>query len=71
MNKYVGLDTIDKLALAFLMNLTTTISSMYALFTSIMSASANCDYSSVAQKVGSLFKRIVDFNKDLLGHGHD
>ena len=44
--------------LAFLMNLTGNILSMYNIFLDIMTASASCDYSMMATKIGGLVKRL-------------
>lgn len=44
--------------LAFLMNLTGNILSIYNTFQGIMTDSANCDYTSMSTKLGSLFKRL-------------
>ena len=48
--------------LAFMMNLTGNILAMYNVFQSIMTASAICDYSSIANNMGKLFMRIYSVN---------
>jgi hypothetical protein len=65
--RYVGLESLDKFSLAFLMNLTGNILTLYTVFQSLTTASANCDYGTVAQRMGTLFKQLLDFNKDLIG----
>jgi hypothetical protein len=40
------------------MNLTGNIMSMYNVFQNILTAAGNCDYSTIATNLGSLFKRI-------------
>lgn len=46
--------------LAFLMNLMGNILSMYSVFQSVTEASANCDYSTMALRMGSLVKKLYN-----------
>jgi len=65
--RYVGLETLDKFALAFLMNMTTSLLLMYQVFQSLTLANANCDFATVAQRMGTLVKQLLAFDKDILG----
>ena len=46
--RYTGLERFDKFALAFLMNMTGNLLLMYQVFNSLVAASANCDFGTVA-----------------------
>ena len=65
--RYVGLEALDKFALAFLMNMTTSLLLMYQVFQSLTLANANCDFATVAQRMGTLVKQLLAFDKDILG----
>ena len=65
--RYVGLEAFDKFALAFLMNMTTSLLLMYQVFQSLTLANANCDFATVAQRMGTLVKQLLAFDKDILG----
>jgi hypothetical protein len=65
--KYKGLEQLDKLLLAFLMNLVGKVQTIYNTFTSITQASADCDYYLVSRRMGQLFKALTGFSADLLG----
>lgn len=65
--KYTGLETIDKLLLAFMMNLVGNVQTIYSAFTSITLASADCDYYLVSRRMGQLFKALSGFSAELLG----
>ena len=66
-SRYVGLEAFDKFALAFLMNMTTSLLLMYQVFQSLTLANANCDFATVAQRMGTLVKQLLAFDKDILG----
>lgn len=65
--RYVGLERIDKFALAFLMNMTTSLLLMYQVFQGLVQANANCDFATVSQRLGTLVKQLLAFDKDILG----
>lgn len=65
--RYKGLEAVDKLMLAFMMNLVGKVQQIYAAFTSITQASADCDYYIVSRRMGTLFKALTGFSADLLG----
>ena len=65
--RYVGLEALDKFALAFLMNMTTSLLLMYQVFQSLTLANANCDFATVAQRMFTLVKQLLAFDKDILG----
>lgn len=65
--KYKGLEQIDKLLLAFMMNLVGKVQQIYSAFTSITQASADCDYYLVSRRMGQLYKALTGFSADLLG----
>lgn len=51
-------DSFLDYAIAFLMNLTGNILSFYTTFQQIMAASSTCDYTTIANKMGVLFKKL-------------
>ena len=54
----VGLEALDKFALAFLMNMTISLLLMYQVFQSLTLANANCDFATLAQRMGTLVKQL-------------
>jgi len=65
--RYKGLEALDNFALAFLMNLTGNVVTLYNVFMSLSAASADCDYGTVAQRMGTLLRSLTNFNADILG----
>ena len=53
--------------LAFLMNLTGNVLTLFNVFTSLSTAAAECDYATMAQRVGTLIKSLTTFNAELIG----
>ena len=55
---FASFSSLSDYALAFLMNLTGNILSMYNTFQQIMTASVTCDYVTITNKLGVLFRRL-------------
>jgi hypothetical protein len=51
---------IDDYFLAFLMNLTGNLVSMYNVFNQLVAASQTCDYLTMADRIGNLVKRLYN-----------
>lgn len=49
------------------MNMTTSLLLMYQVFQSLVQANANCDFATVSQRLGTLVKQLLAFDKDILG----
>ena len=54
--RYKGLEDPTDFILAFLMNLTGNVLTLFNVFTSLSTATEECDYATAAQRVGTLFK---------------
>lgn len=49
------------------MNMTTGLLLMYQVFQSLVQANANCDYATVAHRMGTLVRQLMAFDKEILG----
>lgn len=56
----VSFTSIGDYALAFLMNLTGNILSFYTTFQQIITASSTCDYTTISNRMGVLFRRLYN-----------